>query len=301
MDIRKLRHFVVVAEELHFGRAARRLSLTQPPLSMSIRGLEEELGVRLFERTRRSVSLTHAGAVFLDEARGILDRTARAVDLTKAAYRGEVGRLTVGFLAATAYTLLPLVLRDFAVRFPGVALELRELTMPQQFEAFRRGDIDVGMLRAPVSDPLLASEVIVEEPMIVALPTGHALSKLARIPAKKLAGQPFVMYPRQPGTVFHDLVMEFCRHAGFAPRVSQEASQTHAVMGLVSAGLGVALVPDSVRIIRMRGVVFRPLAQGAPVVRTALAWQRGNDSPLVSGFRETARNAAKQLDRRRVR
>jgi DNA-binding transcriptional LysR family regulator len=301
VDIRKLRHFVAVAEELHFGRAARRLSLTQPPLSMSIRSLEDEMGVRLFERTRRSVSLTHAGAVFLEEARGILDRTARAVDLTQAAYRGEMGRLTVGFLAATAYTLLPLVLRDFAARYPGVALDLRELTMPQQVEAFRRGDIDVGMLRSPVPDAALASEVIVEEKMIVALPTGHALAKLARIPAKKLAGEPFVMYPRLPGTVFHDLVMEFCRRAGFVPRVSQQASQTHAVMGLVSAGLGVALVSESVQIIRMRGVVFRPLAQGAPIVRTALAWQHGNVSPLVSAFLETGRVAAKELGRRRVR
>jgi DNA-binding transcriptional LysR family regulator len=301
MDIRKLRHFVAVAEELHFGRAARRLSLTQPPLSMSIRSLEDEMGVRLFERTRRSVSLTHAGAVFLDEARGILDRTARAVDLTKAAYRGEMGRLTVGFLAATAYTLLPLVLRDFAARYPGVALDLRELTMPQQVEAFRRGDIDVGMLRSPVPDAALVSEVIVEEKMIVALPTGHVLAKLARIPAKKLAGEPFVMYPRLPGTVFHDLVMDFCRQAGFVPRISQQASQTHAVMGLVSAGLGVALVSESVSIIRMRGVVLRPLASGAPIVRTALAWQRGNVSPLVAGFLETARDAAKQMDRRAVR
>ena len=295
MEMRRIRHFVALAEELHFGRAARRLSLTQPPLSISIRGLEEELGVRLFERTRRNVALTHAGMIFLDEARAILERTTRAVELTKAAYRGEVGRLTVGFLAATAYTLLPPVLREFSARFPAVSLDLRELAMPQQFEALRRADIDVGLVRPPIVDPSLASEVILEEPMIVALPAGHRLARLARIPAKRLADQPFVMYPRLPGTVFHDLVMDFCERAGFVPRVAQEASQTHAVMGLVSAGLGVALVPASVRVIGMRGVVLRPVARGAPIACTALAWQRSNDSPLVRGFLETARAAASRF------
>ena len=293
MEMRKLRHFVVLAEELHFGRAARRLAITQPPLSLSIRSLEDELGVRLLERTRRSVSLTHAGTIFLEEARGILDRTARAVDLTKAAYRGEVGRLTVGFLAASAYTLLPPVLREFRMRFPGVTLELRELLMPQQLEALRRADIDVGMLRPPIVDTALASEVILEEPMVVALPAGHPLAKLARIRPKLLAGEPFVMYPREPGLVFHDLIMDFCRNAGFVPHVAHEASQTHAVIGLVSAGLGVALVPDSVRVIAMRGVAFRPITRGAPVARTTLAWQSKNESPLVRAFLETAREAAR--------
>jgi DNA-binding transcriptional LysR family regulator len=296
MEMRKLLHFVGVAEELHFGRAARRLAITQPPLSMSIRGLEEELGVQLFERTRRSVRLTHAGTIFLEAARDILERAARAVDLTQAAHRGDVGRLTVGFLAATAYTLLPLALRDFAARSPRVVLDLKELTMPQQFEALRRGDIDVGMVRPPIPDKDLASKVIFEEPMVLALPAGHALAKLARIPAKRLADQPFVMFPRLPGLVFHDLIMGYCERAGFTPRVVQQAMQTHAVMGLVSGGLGVALVPDSVRIIRMRGVVIRPLSEKAPIVRTALAWQRGNDSPVISAFVETARAAARRFE-----
>ncbi len=296
MEMRKLRHFVMVAEELHFGRAARRLSITQPPLSMSIRSLEQELGVELFERTRRNVALTHAGAAFLGEARAILDRAERAVDLAKAVHRGEAGRLTIGFLAATAYTLLPLVLRDFAARSPRVALELRELTMAQQFEAFRRGEIDIGMLRPPIADAALSSDVIFEEPMVVALPAGHPLAKLVRIPGRRLADQPFVMYPRLPGMVFNDLILGYCERAGFVPRVVQEATQTHAVMGLVSAGLGVAIVPDSVRIMRMRGVVIRPLAEGAPIASIALAWQKANDSPLIPAFVETARAAARRFE-----
>ena len=301
MEMRKLRHFVVLAQELHFGRAARRLSITQPPLSISIRGLEEDLGVLLLKRTRRDVKLTHAGTIFLEEARAILDRAERAVDLVKAAHRGEVGRLTVGFLAATAYTLLPLVLRDFSSRYPRVALTLRELTMPQQFEAIRRSDIDVGILRPPVVDASLASDVILEEPMIVAMPSGHRLAKLARIPSSRLAAEPFIMFPREPGTVFHDLIMDCCSRAGFVPRIAQEASQTHAVMGLVSAGLGVAFVPESVCVIGMRGVTFRPVTRDPPLARTALVWQARNDSPLVREFLETARAVVRKVNAGRAK
>jgi DNA-binding transcriptional LysR family regulator len=300
MNLHQLRQFVAIAEELHFGRAAERLGQTQPPLSMAMQALERELGVRLLERSRRGVSLTAAGTVFLDEARAIVERSARAVELARSAERGNVGRIAVGFIAATAYTLLPIVVREFVARFPAVKLDLQELTMPRLFEAFRREDIDVGLMRPIASDLPLSFETILEEPMVVALPTGHALAKLARIPAKRLAEESFVMFPRIPGTLFHDLIVGFCRDAGFVPRISQEATQTHAVLGLVSAGLGVALVPDSVRIIGMRGVVFRPLAANAPRAPVAVAWRDGNNSPFVRGFLETARQAVHGRGRTRL-
>jgi DNA-binding transcriptional LysR family regulator len=164
MELRQLRYFTTLAEELHFGRAAKRLALTQPPLSQAILNLERELGVRLFERTRRRVALTHAGRAFLDEARQTLLCAERAAERARRASRGEVGRLSVGFLANTAYTLLPLVLRDFARGFPGVSLDLRELTIPQQLDALRRGNIDVGLLRPPVADAEIAADTILEEP-----------------------------------------------------------------------------------------------------------------------------------------
>ena len=190
MELRALRYFAALAEELHFGRAARRLSITQPPLSQAIAKLERELGVRLFERTRRRVALTLAGATFLEEARATLARAAQAVELAQRAHRGEVGRLAVGYLAATAFTLLPLVLRDFSRGFPGVKLELRELTIPQQHAALLRGDIDVAILRPPVSEAELASEIILAEPFVLALPARHPLRSLHRVPAKRLAGEP---------------------------------------------------------------------------------------------------------------
>ena len=295
MELRTLRYFSVLAEELHFGRAARRLAITQPPLSHAIAKLEAELEVRLFERSRRQVRLTHAGAVFLAEARATLARAAQGVELAQRAQRGEVGKLSVGYLAATAYTLLPLVLRDFRRRFPGVKLELRELTIPQQLAALLEGDVEVGLLRPPVRDAELDSETILSEPFVLALPSRHPLCILRRVSAKRLADEPFVMFPRHPGLVFHDLVMGFCLRNGFTPRVAQEANQTHTVIGLVSAGVGVALVPASTQKIGLAGVTYRALREATPQSRTAVAWRRAGASPVVAAFLDVARRAAKQV------
>jgi DNA-binding transcriptional LysR family regulator len=296
MELRALRYFVALAEELHFGRAARRLAMTQPPLSQAIAGLERELGVRLFERTRRRVTLTHAGTAFLEEARGTLARATQAADVARRADQGELGRLSVGYLAATAYTFLPLVLREYSRGFPGVKLELRELNLPQQLEALREGRVDVGLLRPPVRDAELAAETLLSEPFVLALPARHPLTALRRVPARRLAAEPFVMFPRQPGLVFHDLVMGFCLRHGFTPRVAQEANQTHTVVGLVSASIGVALVPESTQKIGLAGVAYRPLRERTPASETALAWRRLDASPVVKAFRDVARRVAKHVN-----
>jgi len=296
MELRQLRYFVTLAAELHYGRAAKRLALTQPPLSQAILNLERELGVRLFDRTRRSVALTHAGKAFLGEAQQTLARADRAVDHAQRAGRGEVGRLAVGFLANTAYTLLPLVLRDFARGFPGVTLDLRELTIPQQVEALRRENIDVGLLRPPVTEPEIVADTILEEPFVLALPAAHALCGLQRVPLKRLEGESFVMFPRTAGFVFHDLIMGFCLRAGFTPRVAQEVNQTHAVIGLVSAGIGVALVPASAQKIGLPGVVYRPFREATPLARVAIARRRSDASPVVAAFLEVAHRVTAQVD-----
>jgi len=298
VELRQLRYFVMLAEELHFGLAAKRLALTQPPLTQAILNLERDLGVRLFDRTRRSVALTHAGKAFLGEARQTLARADRAVDHAQRAGRGEVGRLAVGFLANTAYTLLPLVLRDFSRGFPGVTLDLRELTIPQQLEALRRENIDVGLLRPPVADAELAVQTILEEPFVLALPAAHPLRSLRRVQLRRLAQEPFVMFPRTAGFVFHDLIMGFCMRAGFTPRVAQEVNQTHAVLGLVSAGIGVALVPASSQKIGLAGVVYRPLREATPLASVAIARRQSDASPVVAAFLEVARRVARQVDSR---
>jgi DNA-binding transcriptional LysR family regulator len=177
----------------------------------------------------------------------------------------------VGFLANTAYTLLPLVLRDFARGFPGVTLDLRELTIPQQLEALRRENIDVGLLRPPVADDELAADTILEEPFVLALPAAHALCAQRRIPLRSLADEPFVLFPRSPGFVFHDLI------------------------GLVSAGLGVALVPASAQKIGLPGVVYRPVRESTPLACIAIARRRADPSPVVAAFLDVARRAARSL------
>ncbi len=294
VELRTLRYFVTLAEELHFGRAAQRLAITQPPLSLAIRALEQELGVRLFARNKRQVALTHAGSAFLAEARAILARAGEAVQLARAADRGEVGKLVIGFMSAGVYTLLPPVLREFAASHSRVRLELRELTLPQLHAALRRADIDVAFVRPPVTDAELAAEVLLREPLCVALPARHPLAAMRRVRSAKLAGEPFVMFQRAPGLVLHDLVLGFCLQQGFAPRVAQEASQTHAVIGLVAAGIGVALVPSSAQEIRLRGLVIRPLAERSPPVGTALAWRRNDRSPVCEAFVDTARRVARR-------
>ncbi|HEU0202937.1 MAG TPA: LysR family transcriptional regulator [Burkholderiaceae bacterium] len=297
MELRKLRYFVVLAEELHFGRAAQRLHITQPPLSTAIQALEEELRVPLFTRSPRRVALTHAGTAFLEQARALLARTDDAIELARAADRGEVGRLTIGFMSASIYTLLPPVLRDFAARFPAVKLDLREMAMPEQLAALRAGDIDVGVVRPPVDDPELSSETLLREALVVALPRGHRLAKLRRIPGRRLAEEPFVMFRHVPGLVLHDFVLRFCHQLGFSPRVAQEATQSHAVVGLVSAGIGVALVPASIQTTRLRGVEYRPLQEKSPPVLTVLAWRRDDPSPVVAAFRKTAQEIATRAEK----
>lgn len=289
MDLRQLRYFIALAEELHFGRAAERVNITQPPLSASIKAMEEELGVVLFERTRRHVALTHAGKTLLEEAHAIVARTNRAVDLVQRADRGEVGRLTIGFLPSIAQTLLPLIIRQFTEDYPEIALDLRELGLNQQLEALRRGDIQVGLLRLPAGMSEFHSDVIFEEPFVLAMPATHPLRELSEIPVNRLEAEPFVMFPRRPGLVFHDQIMSFCLGNGFSPMIVQEALQTHTVLGLVSAGIGVAMVPDSSRSIGIPAVRFRPFREATPLARVALVWRRNDTSPVLDEFLKTAR------------
>jgi DNA-binding transcriptional LysR family regulator len=294
VELRSLRYFVVLAEELHFGRAARRLAITQPPLSIAIRNLENELDVQLLVRDRRRVALTEPGRAFLDQARVVLARAADAIETVRAASRGEAGRLAIGFMSASIYTVLPLALREFAASHPGVRLELRELTLPQQFAALEKGDIHVGFIRPQPMEAEFSSAILLQEPLVAALPSGHPLTRNRRVRTQSLAREPFVMFQRSPGLVLHDIVLKFCLQQGFSPHVVQEASQTHAVIGLVSAGIGVALVPSSAQEIRLRGVELRPLAERSPQVGTALAWRSDDDSPALKAFIATAKRVVQQ-------
>lgn len=289
MELRHLRYFVAVAEELHFHRAAERLHISQPPLSQQIRALEAELGVQLLERNRRSVSLTAAGAVYLHEAREILAAVEHATETARSVARGESGRLAVGFVGSAMHGALPDVLRAHRRAYPKVALALRELPTAGQLEALASGRIDVGVLRPPVLEPALAFETIHTEPFVVALPADHPLAAEDEVALVALLDEPFVLLARREAPGLHLSLNEAMFAAGGIPRVVQEAREMQTVVGLVAAGLGVSLVPASVGADAHHGVAYRPVAGEPPVVELALAWKPDALTPVVEAFLATAR------------
>lgn len=297
VELRLLRYFVAVAEELHFGRAAERIGISQPPLSQQIQHLERILGVELFRRTKRRVELTEAGAVFLERVRPVLAQTAQAVAAARRAAQGEVGRLAVGMVSSATYgDVIPGALRTFRERFPDAELALYEYSTAKQTELLHRGELQVGFVRPPLEDKALNLETILREPLLAALPAGHRLASLAAVPVGALAEETWVMLPRDLGPGFHDLVMGVCLAAGFRPKVTQEATQIHTLVALVAAGLGVTLVSASVENLRRRGVVYLPLAEDAPAAEIAAAYLKSSGSPVLREFLRIVREVARSLD-----
>ncbi|HLI09838.1 MAG TPA: LysR family transcriptional regulator [Ktedonobacteraceae bacterium] len=289
MELRHLRYFVAVAEELHFGRAAERLSIVQPSLSQQIQQLEDELGFPLLYRTKRSVELTDAGKVFLVEAKRVLAQAQEAKRAAQRAYRGEVGRLVVGYISSSTYDLLPVMLRVYRERFPDVEVGLRELTSQEQVRALEEEHIHVGLLRLPISTPLLKVEVVRREPIVCVLPEGHPLARHERIAVPLLADEPFVLQSSHRGGGYYMQLMRLCLSSGFTPNVVQEVTEMHTIVSLVAAGMGVSLVPLSTRNIRSQGVVYRALEGPPALAEMAVAWPRNSRSALVQNFLDVAR------------
>ncbi|GAA2110517.1 LysR family transcriptional regulator [Actinomadura alba] len=297
MNLQQLRYAVALADELHFGRAARRAGVQQPPFSQQIRRLENELGVTLFERTTRHVRLTPAGEAFVIEARRALTHLEAAAQAAGRVGRGETGRLMIGFVGSAVNQALPPVLRRYRSRYPGVDLELRELTTAQQVEELIQGRLDIGVLRAPIAGPrqtALTTITVARERFVVALPIRHPLSAREHVPLPALAADAFVLPPRSLGPGFHDQITRMARAAGFELRVVQEAVQMQTIVGLVAAGIGVSIVPESVGRLHRDDVVFRPLTPLTRAVTLDLAWRRDDASPLVRNFREMFAPAGSQ-------
>jgi DNA-binding transcriptional LysR family regulator len=292
VELRHLRSFVAVAEERHFGRAAERLHMAQPPLSQQIRRLEAQLGVTLLHRTTRSVELAPAGEILLVRAREILAAVDRATEDTLRAARGEFGRLAVGFTGSATYALLPQVAAALRGALPGVVLDLRgELLTPAQVEGLLAGTLDLGLLRPPVRERDLAVEVVRRERLVAVLPEAHRLAGADTVPLEELAAEPFVVYPSHFRSVVHDAVEETCEAHGFLPRVALEVSETATLVSFVAAGLGVSLVPESVSHMTVHGAVYRPLAREAAGVELAVAWRRADASPVLERALEVVRRA----------
>ena len=299
IDLRRLRYFVAVAESLHFGRAAARLHMSQPPLSRQIQQLEREIGVLLLRRSKRRVELTDAGAYLLDQARAMLAEAETLPVRTRRVESGETGRLALGFISTVDYSVLPGLLSAYRAAHPGVTLELRELTGDVQLRELHEGRIDAGMLLAPVDDAALAMLPLLREPLVAALPADDLLARSrAPLSLASLTGRPFVIFPRSAAAGLYDAIIEFCRQAGFTPRIAQEAIQMQTIVSLVSAGLGVALVPASLRHMRRRGVVYRRLRQASPLLTILLAWRSASRSACLAQFVATARASVRGAARR---
>lgn len=294
MELRHLRYFVAVAEELHFGRAARRLNLAQPPLSQQIMSLEEELGVKLFVRTSRRVELTMEGRVFVDHARRVLAQAREAVETVKSAGRGESGNLAIGYVTSAVYMLVPAILKEFHRERPAVELRCFEMSAARQIQALKQREIDVGVLRTSLIDPALTLVKLLREPLVLALPIGHPLAKRQRLRLRAFAQEAFVVVPQIHSPAFFNAVIESCRRSGFAPHITQEATEGHTILALVAAGLGVALVPATLKAWKRPGVVFRDLPGQTAEIDLLLASRRDDRSLLVSRFIEIARAVVAQ-------
>jgi len=297
MELRHLRYFVAVAEELHFGRAAQRLFMAQPPLSQQILQLEREIGTSLLERTNRRVQLTAAGQVFLQDARDILARVDHAILTAQRASRGEAGWLGVGFVASATYDVLPVILRRFRERFPDVEMVLIELLGTEQGQALRENQIHVGFARLPSDVEGIVLETVAVHPLMVALPATHPLAKQERIDLPELAAEPFILFPRQPESNYADYIIRLCATAGFTPRIVQKTGEMQTAVSLVDAGIGVAIVPASVQNLRREGVVYRPFAAPAPTIALSMCYRQHDPSPILPHFLAIAREIARDYSR----
>lgn len=311
-DIRQLRYFVTVAEEKHFGRAAARLSMTQPPLSQAIRALEETLGVELFARTKRSVELTSVGADLLPEVRRVLAGAEGLRPLAQSLARGEAGVLSLAFVSTADYGLLPPLLREFGARHPRVRLELLEATSDVQIDELVAGRVDAGLVIGPLP-PRYASQLswlpLAREPLVIAMSTemaariegdggsgaGVAEWRDEPLSLAQAGDAPLVVFPRRLAPGFYDIIMDCYGAAGLTPHIGQEAIQMQTIVSLVSASMGVALVPQSLRNLRRTGVVYRPLREAVPAVVTGLVWRTAEVSPVLAGFIDIVRAHADVL------
>ncbi|HHQ2712440.1 LysR substrate-binding domain-containing protein [Pseudomonas aeruginosa] len=301
MELRHLRYFIAVAEELHFGRAAERLGISQPPLSQQIQALEEEIGARLFERTNRRVELTDAGRLFLDESRQVLAQVDKAVLLARRAYLGELGELKIGFTSSAPFTsTIPSSIHAFRKAYPDVHLDLQEMSSRQVLKALLEESLQVGVIR-PLALPDAVHWVeLFREPLVAVLRADHPLAAGSEdgLAIAALAEEPFVFFPRSYGTGLYDQVIALTRQAGFSPRIAQEASEAMTIIGLVSAGLGVSILPASFRRTRVDGVVYRTLSDPEATTAVWLVRRQNEGSPLALSFIDLVTREAASLRRR---
>ncbi len=286
-DLRYMRYFIAVAEELNFRRAAERLRVAQPAISRAIRDLESDLETRLLERTNRRVELTDAGQVFLEGCRRVASDIEALIEDTVRARDGEIGHVRIGYTDFAINGALPAVLQDFRARFPEVSVDLVHMVTATQLDALRRGEIDVGFVTGPMAEPGLEHLVVQNERLVVVLPETHPLTRLPAVPLRKLAGEPFVTGQAAHWQHFLSHMVRICHGAGFEPRIVQEAYNSEGIFGLVAANMGISLHVEGAHNHIRRGVAIRPLSDCDHRVPTEAIWRSDKPSAARERFIET--------------
>jgi DNA-binding transcriptional LysR family regulator len=289
MELRHLRYFVVLAEELHFGRAARRLSISQPPLSVAIRQLEESVGARLFERNSKEVRLTPAGAALLSSTRLLLRQAEEAALEARDVAQGSAGRLRIGFVGAMLYRGLPQALTGFQAQHPAVRITLAELNSGEQITELLHDRLDLGFIHTSRIPAELRHVLLVSEPFVACLPAGHRLARRRSVATANLRNEPFVLFSRSASPDYHERILGICADAGFHPEVRHEVRHWLSVVSLVSQGMGVALVPSALCRTALRGAVFRPLEEEVARSESFCVWRDRPEDAVVQGFLRAVR------------
>jgi DNA-binding transcriptional LysR family regulator len=294
MELRHLRYFVAVAEELHFTRAAERLGIKQPPLSLQIRHLEQEIGTSLFRRLKRGVELTEAGILLLDEARGLLAQVEKTKTAVQSHARGVAGRIHLGFAGVTyIHQQVIGIIRAYRLRYPGVVISPEQSNTARLIASLRSGEIDVAFVRPPIIDTEgLSIEPLVDEPMVIVLPESHSRAGDRSMPLAALASDTIILFPRSIGPGLHDSIIASCHQAGLSPTLGEEASQTVSIVYMVAAGFGVSIVPQSLEQLHAEGVAYLQIEGDAPRAIVSLAYRRGDRSTVVRNFVALARRTA---------
>lgn len=285
MELRQLKYFLAVAEDLHFGKAARRMNISQPPLSQQIKQLEDELGAKLFERTSRSVVLTPEGDFLMKEAQSVLDKLDKATKTVRAIARGEEGQLTIGFVVILNQSQLPRVIRDFRSRRPNVRLELKEMSTNSQLSALASGDLDIGFIRA-YGHKLngFHTKTYLKENYVLALPDHHPLAGESKIRLSDLTNDSLIMFNRGYQPDLFDSIIKKFTDAGVKPRMIQETNRRLTAIALVAAGMGVSPVPESTKRLGREGVVYLPIADPLPAIEVIAVWPKNRQSHILDSF-----------------
>jgi len=284
MELRHLRYFCVLAEELHFGRAAQRLNIAQPPLSQQIQALERELAVRLFDRQTRKVALTEAGKKFYDDVQTIMTSLNQAVSDARLVQAGQLGTLEIGFVTAAANSFLPDLLRAYRKSQPRVRINLRELPQDAQLKQLRSGEIDLACVYAPLQDITLASAPVAMDDLYAVLPSDHKLAKKTRIAISDLKDEPIVLFPRELGVSFYDQIISMFTSHGFSPNIVQDITSFNAQLSLVASGIGLSIYPGSIQTLQRPGIIYRPIVGGKNKVQMLLAWRKADNNASIESF-----------------